>query len=70
MEIAKRRYKKGRAMGRMIMVWNDMGIREEKGTRLEVEEERIMVGRVRRRKAKWGGVYVKYRKDFRTMGGE
>lgn len=60
-QLARRRSRKGRAMGGMLM-----GIRREvleRGTRIEVEEEGIMMGRVKQGREIWRivgsvGVYV------------
>lgn len=60
-QMAKRKNRKGRAMGGMIM-----GIRRElmeEGVKMETEKEELMVGRVKRGKERWRivGVYIKAR---------
>jgi len=62
---ARRESKKGRAKGGMVM-----GIRKEwteKGRRIEVEEEGIIVGRVKMGEQRWSIVGVYVRENIREI---
>lgn len=57
-QYAKRRNKKGKAMGEMVMEIKRELV--EKGKEIEVKEERVIVGDIKWEKEKWRvvGVYV------------